>query len=253
MKLKAIAGFIILFLLYHAAEYCLGRNNNIAAFLVLMGTCIATAYFIARWMGLGGNAAWGLPIQKTSIRLTAIGLILGLIIYTSAFLARLALGAEIITGTPSFSQALTGSIVFILGTILPSLAEDILTRGYLYKFFHSKMSSTAFVLLSSIVFTANHIDRYDAGFTIFLFLFITGVCLAIPLAITGNLWYSFGMHWAGNIVYRITNDVLQTAPGSNRSYSMWVLILFVSLAAIINYFVSLRLRNRLLQTTGRHR
>lgn len=251
MKLKAIAGFIILFLLYHAAEYCLGSYNNITAFLLLMGACVAAAYFIARWMGFSGNAAWGLPIQKTSIILTATGLALGLIIYIAAFIARLALGAEVIANIPPVSQALSGSLVFILGTILPSLAEDILTRGYLYKFFHSKMSSAAFVLLSSIVFTANHIDRYDAGFIILLFLFITGICLAIPLALTGNLWYSFGMHWAGNIVYRITNDVLQTAPGSNSNYSMGILILFVSLAAITNYFVSLQLRNRLLQTTGR--
>ncbi len=251
MKLKAIAAFIILFLLYHTAEYCLGRYNNIAAFLLLMGACIAAAYFIARWMGFSGNAAWGLPIQKTSIILTATGLALGLIIYIAAFIARLVLGAEVIASIPPASHVFTGSLMFIPGTILPSLAEDILTRGYLYKFLHRKMSGTAFVLLSSIVFTANHIDRYDAGFTILLFLFITGICLAIPLAITGNLWYSFGMHWAGNIVYRITSDVLQTVPGHNSNYSMWILMLFVSLTAIINYAVSKLLRNRLLQTTGR--
>jgi hypothetical protein len=62
--------------------------------------------------------------------------------------------------------------------------------------------------------------------------------LAVPLVNTGSLWYTVGIHWAGNIVYRVGNDVLLVRQGSNAFPGLWVLTFFLLLLLLVNYWVT---------------
>ncbi|QMU30433.1 CPBP family intramembrane metalloprotease [Adhaeribacter radiodurans] len=65
-----------------------------------------------------------------------------------------------------------------------------------------------FILLSSDFYILNHIYALSNGPTQFINLFVIGLMLTLPLINTQNLWYTVGAHWAGNIIYRFTNNVV---------------------------------------------
>ena len=112
------------------------------------------------------------------------------------------------------------TLLFALGTFLPSLAEDILARGYLYQHLKSKTTGFNLALLSSTVYVLNHGYALGNGAAQLLFLFVLGLVLAVLVVHTRNLWYTVGVHWAGDIVYRVGNDVLSVRHGTNSCPSI---------------------------------
>jgi membrane protease YdiL (CAAX protease family) len=152
---------------------------------------------------------------------------------------------EQLAAVPAAAVVVRQSLVFSLGTFLPSLAEDILTRGYLFRHLEQRTSRRVFVLLSPAIYVLNHIYALSSGPTQLTYLFVIGLMLAVPLLVTRNLWYTVGAHWAGNIIYRISNDVLTMQDGPNPFPDLWELALFTALLIPINYMVAAYLQRRL--------
>ncbi len=238
---RLVLGFLLLAIPYHAAEYAMRFHGHIFLFLGFMLTVIAAAYAVARWQGFRGLGAWGLQVTPRTLTWLAMGLGVGGFFYVAALLVRLWLGIEVMAATPGPSTLLSMTLLFALGTFLPSLAEDILTRGYLYRHLRSKTTGPGFILLSSTVYVLNHVYALGNGPAQLLFLFVLGLVLAVPLVNTRNLWYTVGVHWAGNIVYRVGNDVLAVRQGSNSFPGLWVLTFFLLLLLWANHWVTKRL------------
>ncbi|ALJ00808.1 CPBP family intramembrane glutamic endopeptidase [Rufibacter tibetensis] len=239
--LPVVVGYIAIALTYHAAEYAMRFHQHIPLFLGLMLAVIPVAYGVARLQGFQGLSAWGMKINGKYALLFLVGLGLDLLFNGIAFLVRLWMGIEIISGTPDAATMVSQTLLFAVGTFLPSLAEDILTRGYLFGHLKARLGTWAFILVSSSVYVLNHLYSLDDGFTALAYLFAIGVMLAIPLMYTKNLWYSVGAHWAGNIVYRFSNDVLNVEEGPSSFPDLWELTFFILLLAVVNYWVSKRM------------
>ena len=136
-------------------------------------------------------------------------------------------------------------MLFIAGTFLPSIAEDIITRGYVFAMFGKNWSKIVFVLVSALFYVLNHPYKLAAPDETLIYLFITGIFLAIPLVLTNSLWYSIGLHWACNIIYRITNDVLHViSPDGYGLASLRILMLIVLLSIPFNIYILKRLKYR---------
>jgi hypothetical protein len=130
------------------------------------------------------------------------------------------------------------TLLYIAGTFLPSIAEDVITRGYLYTVFGSRWNKAIFVVVSSLVYVLNHTYKLAAPHESLLYLFITGVVLAIPLVLTNSLWFTVGIHWACNIVYRISNDVLQSTSVETHSLSSFRILMIIVVVSIpINFYI----------------
>ncbi|GAB2529740.1 lysostaphin resistance A-like protein [Rufibacter soli] len=243
--LAIFAGYLVLALTYHAAEYAMRFHQHIPLFLGLMLAVLPVGYLVARLQGFRGLKAWGLQLNKKYALLLGLGLGLGLLVNGLAFAVRLWMGIEVVTLVPEVSTLVSQILIFAAGTFLPSLAEDILTRGYLFGHLQGRLSRWGFVLVSSTVYVLNHVYSLNDGFPSLAYLFALGIMLAIPLVYTKNLWYTVGAHWAGNIVYRVGQDVLTVKEGPSAFSGTWELTFFVLLLAAINYGVSKRIGRRL--------
>ena len=92
------------------------------------------------------------------------------------------------------------------------------------------------MLLSSLVYVANHIYRLEDGVQVLLYLFILGVFLVLALMLTKNIWLTLGLHWSGNIVYQLTNNIIRTKPMANGHTQLWLYIGFLLLLIPATYF-----------------
>lgn len=241
--LKIITGFLLLFACYHAAEYCMLFRNNPLDFLALSVLFFPVAFFIARWQGDKNLHGWGLSVKKTFPAFLLTGLLSGLVLSSLLFLTCLALKIEVVAFVPPMPQAISQAALLIFGCAFSSLTEDVLTRGYLYRHLKSRWSKPMLVLFSALVYALNHIHRLNEP-VYFLYVFVLGIQLVIPLLVTGNIWYTLGVHWAGNIVYHLTNNVLHTTSGSNPFPGIVVAIVFVVFSIPLHYFLGCRLAGR---------
>ena len=84
-----------------------------------------------------------------------------------------------------------------LVTFIPSLAEDILTRG-LWQNSPLARGGVLFVLGTAAVYTLNHVWRLALGPAEWAMLFCFGVAYGLAFWRTGTLWAAVGLHWGWN-------------------------------------------------------
>ncbi|MGN6395669.1 MAG: CPBP family glutamic-type intramembrane protease [Mucilaginibacter sp.] len=229
------AGFVILFALYHAAEYMIVFQNSIGGFFGFQLLFFIAAHIIAGKQGGKGLNSWGLNLRPFPLKPILKGILTGIALYAVTWLINLAIGSEEIVSIPSFKTLLIAASPFVFGVIFSSLSEDILTRGYLYFHLKQKLSRPLFILLSATIFLLNHIYKLDKGLEAWLYLFLLGILLVIPLLTTKQLWFTTAMHWAGNAFFYISHGMVKTvsAPGgipANYVFCL-VIILFIGLSA----------------------
>ena len=236
--LKIIAGFIILFCCYHAAEYMMLFKNSATGFLLLSFVFFIVAWLVAKWQGLEGLAAWGMVIERKGLKQLGLGLLAGGIVYGIYFLTSLALDIDRIKEVPPLGTFISQFLLFALGTFFSSLSEDVLVRGYLYRFLNGKINPYNLIALSSLVYVLNHIYRLGEGSGFWLYILIIGVFLMLAMVRTGNIWLTLGLHWAGNIVYHTTHSVMHTEAGKGNFSGTLLYILFLLLLIPITFFIS---------------
>ncbi len=223
-----ITGFIILFVVYHFPEY-------FSAFWIMATFKIGfliVAFILARlqgWKGLGG---YGLGFTSKWATNLIAGLSIGLLFFALSVFVSVKLGYEEITGIGSFKSVISQLPMILLMTSIPSVAEDILTRGYLYG--HLKfMKPLGWILLSSIVYVLNHIWRLQDGAAVLSYLFLLGIVLASAVWLTKSLWLAFGIHWGANIAFESTNSIIPTKTLVQHDGSTWLLAASWALLLVI--------------------
>lgn len=235
---KIIIGFVLLFILYHAAEYFVLFTYNPIGFLSFQVAFFIVAWLLAKWQGYSGLAAWGLDTKKGWFRNLLLGMCMGLLLYGGAFAISLLLDSEEVVQVPAFSSIWPQLALFGVGTFFSSFSEDVLTRGYVYKHFGSKASALIFILVSSTIYVLNHIYRLDDGAETLLYLFLLGVLFAIPLVYTRRLWLTGGMHWIGNTMFFYTHSMISVKEGQgvlppNTIFILWILLFIPFIIGIL--------------------
>jgi len=205
---KISTTFIILFALYHAAEYLILFKNNAIGFLIVQCIFFAAAYFLGRWYSGNGLSAWGLPLRGKKFFLVGIGY--GILIYAIPYLVSIFIGVDRITEIPDWIRAAKASVPFAFGVLFSSFSEDVLTRGLIYTHLRDELKPVWLVILSALVYVLNHIYRLGDGIESLLYLFLLGIIFFIPLLRTKNLWLTGFMHWSGNTFFFISHNVIQT-------------------------------------------
>lgn len=214
-----LAGFAILFSVYHFPEF-------FPVFWIMAVFKIGfllVAFAVARlqgWRGLGG---YGLGLQNDWVQHLLKGLLAGAIFFCLSVLASVLLGYEQITGVASAGAILQQLPLLLLMTVFPSIAEDILTRGYLYGHLAEKMKPATWVLVSALVYVLNHIWRLSDDPSVLTYLFILGLVLAQVVWQTKALWLAFGIHWGANIAFEASHSFLKTRSVVTHHGNTWLL------------------------------
>lgn len=213
-----ITGFIILFIVYHFPEF-------FSAFWIMATFKIGflvVAFLLARvqgWKSLGG---YGLGLTSKWFTNLITGLSIGLLFFALSVFVSIKLGYEEIAGVGSFRNVINQLPMILLMTSFPSVAEDILTRGYLYGHLQF-MKPLGWILLSSVVYVLNHIWRLHDGAGVLSYLLLLGMVLASAVWLTKSLWLAFGIHWGANIAFESTNSIIPIKTLVQHDGSTWLL------------------------------
>lgn len=215
-----VTGFLVLFLIYHFPEY-------FSAFWIMATFKIGfllVAFILVRLQGWKGLNGYGLGFtQKWAVNLFK-GFLIGLFFFAVSVFVSIKLGYEKIVEITSFKNAISQIPMLLLMTAIPSIAEDILTRGYLFG--HLKfMKPLGWIVLSAIIYVLNHIWRLNDGLAVLTYLFILGIVLAFTVTLTKSLWLAFGIHWGANIAFESSNSIIQTKTIVQHDGPTWLLAL----------------------------
>lgn len=234
--------FALLFVLYQSAEGVGARLlHNSAVQSTLMVACVLVAWPLSRWLGYRGYGAYALDRAPLSFAWLGAGLVVACAAKALAIVAGEKLGIYAATGA-SFSAAGFAALgaglpMLLLSTFVPSIAEDILARGFWYRAAGIRWRrGLAFVAFSAGYFVLNHIYRLDRGPTEWLMIFCMGLAYATALWRTGTLWAAVGLHWGWNLANGVLDPLLPAdmldVHGSNLLTAVVHLLLVALLLAV---------------------
>lgn len=231
-----IAGFLLLFFLYHAAEYMIVFKNSATSFLLCQALFFIAAHIIGKMQFGDGLKSWGFVINKHTSADILKGLIIGILVYGITFSWALFSDAEKIITIPNTNTVFQMMGLFVFGNFFSSFSEDILTRAYVYKHFNKKLQPHLLILLSAVIYVLNHIYRLGNGIETYVYLFLLGVFFMLPLLQTQRIWVTGCIHWAGICTFYYTHEVIKTTSGKAILSPNYILSL-VLIIAIVLYFI----------------
>ena len=100
---------------------------------------------------------------------------------------------------PPFGSSIVIIALAVVSTFVPSLAEDIITRGFWWRVPGQRLRGAAFVFVTSAIYVLNHIYRLGNGPSEWLMLFCFGIAYAVAVVRSGSLWAAVGVHWGWNL------------------------------------------------------
>ena len=210
---KILIAFLILFAVYQTAEgmqTLFAPLSPVGPALMLLTPLLA--WPLGRWLGWRGYDAYGLDLRRSSFVLLAIGLIVAGLAKFGSLAVGLGMGAyarsdAVSPLTPIFLP------VALLSSFVPSIAEDIIARGFLLRTIPVRLGFRAYVLASAALFTANHIWRFDWGASEQVRLFCLGLAYAAAAWRWRTLWAAVALHWGWNFANILAGVLLPAEMG----------------------------------------
>jgi membrane protease YdiL (CAAX protease family) len=231
---KVLASFVVLFALYHAAEYFILFENNIPGFFACQGLFFVAAWMLGNWCAGNGLAGWGLPFSRKIGLYFVVGALLGISLYATPYFVSLLFGIERVVKVPGMQDVVKTGLPFAFGVLFSSFSEDVLTRGLPYSALAGRVSPFLLTILSAGIYLLNHIYRLGDGADTWLYLYLLGVVFIIPVLFTGQLWITGFMHWAGNTFFFFSHNVILTETNEAMLSSNY--LFSISLAVFVFVF-----------------
>jgi membrane protease YdiL (CAAX protease family) len=217
-QLKFLSGFIILFFIYHFPEFF----TALWVAAVFKISFLFIAFLLARWQGWNGLGGYGLSLHRLWWKNLLLGIFIGCAFWAIAEILSLLAGFENFISIKNIQAVLTSLPLALLMTFFPSIAEDLLTRGYLFGHFSKQIRPPVFIFFSAMVYVLNHIWRLHDDVSVLAYLFILGLSLAWALVYTKSLWLTLGLHWGGNILFALSENNL-TTQAADKNAANWML------------------------------
>lgn len=236
---RAALVFVVLFALYQSAEGVGGRLlHSFAWQAVLMTACVVVAWPLSRWLGYRGYGAYALDRAPRSFSWLAGGLVIACAAKAVAIGVGERLGIYVATGAPfsaaGFATLGAGLPMLLVSTFVPSIAEDILSRGFWYRAagIHWRRG-LAFVAFSAAYFVLNHLYRLERGPSEWLMIFCMGLAYATALWRTGTLWAAVGLHWGWNLANGLLDPLLPADTVHAHAGAVLSAVVHLLLAALL--------------------
>lgn len=234
--------FAALFVAYQLPEGLGFRLlHNEAVGIVLMLMFLPIAWACGRALAFRGLDAWYMGLTPGWFALLAAAFGLAVAIKGAALGLGSYAGVYRIEPQRLGAAALVAAAVGILPyTFFPSVAEDIVTRGFLMRAFPALSRRRLFIVASSALYVLNHIYRLSNGPLEWAMLFAFGLAYAAALFYSRSLWPAIGLHWgwnyAGQLADRIAN-VDAPVPGYGPPVSILAHLAMLSIVVIVARFI----------------
>lgn len=230
-------GFAALFFIYHFPEFFQTFWINAVFKIGFLGASI----ILCRMQGWKFLEGYGLSFTNKWYSVLMGGILIGTGSFALSIFLSVELNFEQLKSVQTLSFFMNSLPLTLLMTFFPSIAEDILTRGYLFgnlKF----LKPAVWILLSAAVYVLNHFWRLNEGIPVLSYLFLLGLVLGFCVVIKKSLWLALGIHWGANIAYELSNQGLILTNIENSNGPTWMLSFVWGLVLILliaNYANSL--------------
>jgi membrane protease YdiL (CAAX protease family) len=166
-------------------------------------------FFLLSWLagryllGLRRAAQVGLARIPGRAGQLALGFALGFAIWALKNLVFWGMGKFELVGWRGWDFALPLLAQAVVGMFLASAMNDLLFRGFGLALCRRFGIMGAYLVLSSLAYALD--DSWNEGldFGNLVFSFVLGVALAYTVLRTGAIWMSIGIHWGGNMCFRV--------------------------------------------------
>ncbi|HEX2569397.1 MAG TPA: CPBP family intramembrane glutamic endopeptidase [Polyangia bacterium] len=216
-----LAGAAALLFLFYQLPEGLGLRLLHAPVIAaaLMTFFHVVAYVVGRVLGYRGFDAYAMELREGWARNLAVPFLLAVAAKGAALIVGALLGVYTIESGGT-APAIGALVLTMLGTLavtlVPSAAEDIVTRGFWFRAVPRRWTPVGFVVFSSVIYVLNHVYRLTHGPTEWLMLLCFGLAYATALVRTGSLWAAIGLHWGWNF-----SGLLVDAFWSTTVHSDW--------------------------------
>jgi uncharacterized protein len=192
--------FTLIFLCYQAAEGIGIRllNSPLWQAIFMIGT-IPLAFILGQRFYHAPLGAFALEVKPRVVQWLLITFAFAVSAKAIALLLGRSFGIYTVqaNGQHVDWHLLPAAALVFITTFIPSLAEDILTRGLLLRHGPVRRGLT-FIAFSSIVYVLNHVYRLGNGPMEWMMLACFGIAYATACVRTDSLWAAVGLHWGWN-------------------------------------------------------
>ena len=230
-------GFLILFALYQSAEGVGQRLlGSFAVQAGLMLLCLGAAWPVGRFLlGYRGFDAYALEWRPAVVLWLVGGVLFAGLTKVLAVLIGANFGAYALgpaAAAPGFVSLVPVVALALVSTFIPSIVEDIITRGFWWRVPGDALRGAVFVLATSTIYVLNHVYRLGNGPMEWMMLFCFGVAYAVAVVRTGSLWAAVGVHWGWNLTNALLGIfvTVETTSGAGPIISS---VAHLSMAAVI--------------------
>jgi hypothetical protein len=197
-----LAGFVLLDLYANLVPRWVGFA--IPVWLTYVAGFFLLVLLVCRFgLGLREPAAIGLGRPVGWWRQLAAGFAVGFGIWALKNALLAAMGKFELAGWRDVHFALPLLGQALVGMFFSSAVNDLMIRGYGLAFCRRFGLMAGYVLLTSAIYALD--DAWNEGIELgnLAFSLILGISLAYTVLRTGALWMSIGIHWGGNVCFRV--------------------------------------------------
>ena len=241
-------GFALSGLIYLWQDYLLSQHPDVKPFhfsKILSRSLTIVLFFVMIWFCRSVEkrslVSYGLETDPYTIRILIGGFLLG----NFSMLALIALHLNFYGSSIEIKEL---SIHFYINLVVQlfvvfiiALVEEWFFRGYLLQILRKDYGSNKAIFFSSIFFAMTHfvrpISEYSQLIPEFFGLFLIGIILAYSTILSGNIYFSIGIHAGWVYIVKINkyfvnhfDSYFQEMIGAEKllkSLSSWVLVIIV--------------------------
>ena len=208
-----------------ASETAIGEDGYLLTSLFSMVIVSLLVIVFCRFIERRPLSSMGLALGKRAVLSYVIGLLLGLLLFSLAFLVMIAT-KSVTVAAGSFSPGML--VLYFFAFMIQGAAEELLVRGYFMISLTNTTGTGRAVVFSSILFALLHIGNTGVSPLSLLNITLFGLLLGLIVFRTGNLFLACAMHgiWnfaEGNLYgMRVSglapgHSLLQTLPDAARA------------------------------------
>ncbi|AKD05245.1 CPBP family intramembrane glutamic endopeptidase [Pontibacter korlensis] len=198
-----ILGFLLLSLYVNLVPRFFDAGNVPLWFLYWAGFFVL-AFVVSKYvLKLEGIKSLGVRRHRGWLQNLGIGFFVGFLVYALKYLTYYELGKFEVVGLMEPSFILPMLAQALLAMFFSSILNDITIRGYWYSFFQRRRLLAWYVFAATMLYTMDDFWNEGIDFLNLLFSAILGLAFAYTVLRTGSIWMSLGLHWGGNMMYRV--------------------------------------------------
>ncbi|MFD3000482.1 CPBP family intramembrane glutamic endopeptidase [Pontibacter toksunensis] len=198
-----ILAFMVLNLYVKLTPRFLQQDNVshwINYWLTFFGIAFLIARFVLRFQGL---QSFGLRLHQGWYQNLTVGFLLGAGVYSLKYLLCYGAGMFDVAGTTDMSFITVLLAQALLAMLFSSAINDVMNRGYWLPYLRKEHLMKWYLLFVTVLYVLD--DSWNEGLKVenLAFSVVLGLTFAYTVLKTGSIWMSIGLHWGGNVLFRM--------------------------------------------------